>query len=187
MTSSEVRREFLRYFEERGHRVVPSSPLVVRNDPTLLFRQRRDEPVQGRVHRARPAGLRARRRRPEVPPRLGQAQRSRAGGTHPAPPHVLRDAGELLVRRLLQARRDRLGLGSRDRALRPARRSAVGHRLRWTEAVPADDEALPVARPRRRRSKANPETRRGGQLLAHGRHRPVRPVQRDPRTTSAPS
>jgi alanyl-tRNA synthetase len=33
----DLRRRFLRYFEERGHRVVPSSPLVPHGDPTLLF------------------------------------------------------------------------------------------------------------------------------------------------------
>ncbi|PYQ55216.1 MAG: alanine--tRNA ligase, partial [Acidobacteria bacterium] len=32
-----VRSAFLRYFERRGHRVVPSSSLVPHNDPTLLF------------------------------------------------------------------------------------------------------------------------------------------------------
>ena len=37
MTSREIRRAFLRYFEEHGHRVVPSSPLVLPADPTLLF------------------------------------------------------------------------------------------------------------------------------------------------------
>src|SRR6185503_16033492 len=37
MTSREVRSSFLSYFAERGHRVVPSSPLVLPNDPTLLF------------------------------------------------------------------------------------------------------------------------------------------------------
>jgi alanyl-tRNA synthetase len=37
MTSSEIRRAFLSYFEERGHRVVRSSSLVPKNDPTLLF------------------------------------------------------------------------------------------------------------------------------------------------------
>jgi alanyl-tRNA synthetase len=36
-TSDEIRSGFLRYFEERGHRVVKSSPLVPQNDPTLLF------------------------------------------------------------------------------------------------------------------------------------------------------
>ena len=33
----EIRHSFLEFFRERGHEVVPSSPLVPRNDPTLLF------------------------------------------------------------------------------------------------------------------------------------------------------
>ena len=37
MTSSEIRKAFLNYFEEREHRVVRSSSLVPKNDPTLLF------------------------------------------------------------------------------------------------------------------------------------------------------
>ena len=37
MTSHEIRRAFLEFFELRGHRVVPSSPLVLPRDPTLLF------------------------------------------------------------------------------------------------------------------------------------------------------
>jgi len=36
-TADDIRSGFLRYFEERGHRVVNSSPLVPQNDPTLLF------------------------------------------------------------------------------------------------------------------------------------------------------
>ena len=37
MTSKEIRASFLRYFEKNGHRIVPSSPLVLPDDPTLLF------------------------------------------------------------------------------------------------------------------------------------------------------
>ena len=37
ISSAELRRAFLEFFRERGHEVVPSSPLVPGNDPTLLF------------------------------------------------------------------------------------------------------------------------------------------------------
>ncbi|MDT8363029.1 MAG: alanine--tRNA ligase [Nitrosomonas sp.] len=37
MKSSEIRQKFLGFFEAHGHAVVPSSPLVPGNDPTLLF------------------------------------------------------------------------------------------------------------------------------------------------------
>ena len=37
MTSSEIRQRFLDYFARNGHQIVPSSPLVPGNDPTLLF------------------------------------------------------------------------------------------------------------------------------------------------------
>ena len=37
MTSADIRRSFLAYFETEGHRIVPSASLVPVDDPTLLF------------------------------------------------------------------------------------------------------------------------------------------------------
>ena len=37
MTSAVIRQKFLAYFKEKGHTVVPSAPMVVQGDPTLMF------------------------------------------------------------------------------------------------------------------------------------------------------
>ena len=37
MTANEIRDSFLKYFESKGHRIVPSAPMVVKDDPTLMF------------------------------------------------------------------------------------------------------------------------------------------------------
>ncbi len=37
MTVSEIRSQFLAFFESKGHEIVPSAPMVVKNDPTLMF------------------------------------------------------------------------------------------------------------------------------------------------------
>ena len=37
MTSKEIRKSFLDYFASKNHRVVPSAPMVIKDDPTLMF------------------------------------------------------------------------------------------------------------------------------------------------------
>lgn len=37
MKSQEIRQKFLSFFEERKHLIVPSAPIVLKNDPTLMF------------------------------------------------------------------------------------------------------------------------------------------------------
>lgn len=37
MTSKEIRKQFLQFFESKQHHIVPSAPMVVKNDPTLMF------------------------------------------------------------------------------------------------------------------------------------------------------
>ncbi len=37
MTSAQIRQQFLDFFAAKGHQIVPSAPIVVKNDPTLMF------------------------------------------------------------------------------------------------------------------------------------------------------
>lgn len=37
MTSRQIRRTFLEFFRNKGHKIVPSAPIVNKNDPTLMF------------------------------------------------------------------------------------------------------------------------------------------------------
>ncbi len=37
LTSAEIRKKFLDFFQSKGHTIVPSAPIVVKNDPSLLF------------------------------------------------------------------------------------------------------------------------------------------------------
>ncbi|MDQ6608519.1 MAG: alanine--tRNA ligase, partial [Bacteroidota bacterium] len=37
MTSADIRKAFLEFFASKGHQIVPSAPIVVKNDPTLMF------------------------------------------------------------------------------------------------------------------------------------------------------
>src|SRR3954466_13011884 len=37
LTANDIRQQFLDFFQSKGHEIVPSAPIVVKNDPTLLF------------------------------------------------------------------------------------------------------------------------------------------------------
>ena len=37
MDSTDIRKKFLDFFREKKHKIVPSAPMVVKNDPTLMF------------------------------------------------------------------------------------------------------------------------------------------------------
>ncbi len=37
MTSQEIRQKFFEFFTSKGHTIVPSAPMVIKNDPTLMF------------------------------------------------------------------------------------------------------------------------------------------------------
>ncbi|WP_276792384.1 alanine--tRNA ligase [Segatella oulorum] len=37
MTANEVRESYKKFFEDKGHKIVPSAPMVIKDDPTLMF------------------------------------------------------------------------------------------------------------------------------------------------------
>lgn len=37
MKSQDVRKQFLDFFQSKGHLIVPSAPIVLKDDPTLMF------------------------------------------------------------------------------------------------------------------------------------------------------
>ena len=176
MTSvNEIRSDFLDFFARNGHEVVPSGPLVPRNDPTLMFTNAgmvqfknvftgvEKRPYIRATHGAE---MRARRR---------QAQRPRQCRLYGAPPHLLRDARQFLLRRLFQADAIELAWNA-DHA------SEFGlpkDRLLVT-VYHDDDEAFDLWK----KIAGLPESRiiriaTSRQFLGDGRHRPLRPLLGD--------
>ena len=37
LTANEIRDSFKSFFESKGHQIVPSAPMVIKDDPTLMF------------------------------------------------------------------------------------------------------------------------------------------------------
>ena len=104
--------------------------------------------------------------------------RHRGGRQHRPPPHLLRDARQLELRRLLQGGVDPLGLGALDRGLRDGPRADLGHRLRRRRGArprPRRGGDRDLAGGRRAR-RAHRPTRPRGQLLAGRTDRPLRPL-----------
>ena len=153
---NEIRSAFLDYFASAGHEPVASAPLVPQNDPTLLFVNAGMVPFKNVFTGAETRPYAARHLVAEVRARRRQAQRPRQRRLHRAPPHLLRDAGQLLVRRLLQGGRDRAGLEARHQGVRLARRPADGHRLcrRRRGRRSLEEDRRPAREPHRRASRA---------------------------------
>ena len=149
-----------------------------RVDPVHRRRHAADEEV---VPRRGATACEARRHLAEGDARRRQARRPRRRRLDRPPRLVLRDARQLLVRRLLQGRGDPLRLGVRDRAHGLPRRAALGDRVRRRSRARARRGRRRRAGLARRRPAARAHRRPAalGELLAGGRHRPVRAVLRD--------
>ena len=72
-TSKHIRQQFLDHFAQRGHAIVPSAPLVVKDDPTLMFINAGMNPFKDLFLGNRPI----------VQPRIADAQKClRVSGKH---------------------------------------------------------------------------------------------------------
>ena len=143
-----MRSAFLQFFRaQQPHRRALELPGAGQR-PDAAVHQCRHGAVQGRVPGQGPARLPARGHQPALRACRRQAQRPGERRLHRPAPHLLRDAGQLLLRRLLQARRHPLRLGLPDLQPAPRPGAAVVHGV--------------------------PRRRRGGRHLAEGhRHQPA--------------
>ena len=129
LPSAEIRRRFLEFFAERGHTVVPSASLVPAGDQTLLFTNcgmvQFKDALTGAEKRSYTRAVDYQRCLRVA----GKHNDFEEVGPDAAPPHAVRDARQLELRRLLQARGDPLGVGLPDARPRDPGRSARGHDL----------------------------------------------------------
>ncbi len=114
ISADQLRQSFIDFFAAKDHAVVPSASLIP-HDPTVMFTVAGMVPFKPYFVGDEVAAVLPRRELAEVRSRRWQAQRPRRRRAHQAPPRVLRDARQLQLRRLLQARDHPVELGARHR------------------------------------------------------------------------
>ena len=132
MNTTDIRRLWIDFFAERGHRHVPSSSLIPPpEERTLLFTNAgMDQMKPYFMGLSEPPA----RRMTSIQKCFRTSDIEEVGDNSPL--HLLRDAGQLQRRRLLQGRGHPLGLGAADgarsRRAWASRRTASGPRSSWT-------------------------------------------------------
>ena len=109
---------------------MPGASLVPDALSTTLFTIAGMEPFVPHIPGREPAAGAPRGHGAALSARGGRQERHRERRPQRPPWHVSRDAGQFLVRRLLQARSDRVGVGISDQDAAPAGGPALRHRLR---------------------------------------------------------
>ena len=194
MTSAEIRQSFLDFFKSKQHTIVPSSSLMP-DSPEPAVHQRRHEPV--RAHLPRPARASAPTRRGPAPPTPRSASAPAASTTtsktSASTPTTTRSSrcSATGPSATTSRRRPSTGRGnwspksgssprtaSTPRSIRPDK--AKGDPSEFDQEA-YDHWARDVPRRRPRPQGPHRQRQQERQLLDDGRHRPLRPVPRDPR------
>jgi alanyl-tRNA synthetase len=181
LTGSEIRRKFLDFFVQKGHKEVHSSSLVPANDPTLLFTNAGMNQFKDVFLGLEKRDYSARHHFAEMCARRRQAQRSGERGVHQPASHVFRDAGEFFVWRLFQERCDCLRVGADYFAgvVWDCEGQAVCDDFQRRRCLLPRDARLMTCGWRRACRRIAFSSWAERQFLADGRHRAVRAVQRD--------
>ena len=95
MTANEVRESFKKFFEGKGHKIVPSAPMVIKDDPTLMFTNAGMNQWKDIILGTKDPGngmFVAVGYSRNVSVSSGKHERPRRGGSRYLPPHHVRDA-----------------------------------------------------------------------------------------------
>ena len=138
MKTAEIKRRFLAHFEaQRAHRGAERAAARHRR-PEPAVRQRRHGAVRAVLPGPADAAVPARGQRAEVHPHPGH----RRGRQDQPARHVLPDERQLLLRRLLQGRRDPARLGAGHQAASPRAATGWTRSAIWATVYLDDDEAV---------------------------------------------
>lgn len=128
LTANEIRDSFVKFFESKGHQIVPSAPMVIKDDPTLMFTNAGMNQFKDIILGNHPAKYK----------RVTDSQKClRVSGKHNDLEEVGHDTFTTpcskcwvtVIRRLLQERSDWLGIRILGRSIETGPERLVCHRI----------------------------------------------------------
>jgi alanyl-tRNA synthetase len=143
MTANEIRDSFKNFFESKGHLIVPSAPMVIKDAPTLMFTNAGMNQWKDIILGTKAPEPRRRADTQKCLRVSGSKTTCRRWGRH-LPPHHVRDEGNWSsATTSRRGHRPMPGVSGRRRAPEPRRLLCDGVRGLAQENIPRDDEGCP--------------------------------------------